>query len=203
MFGPTLGAMCVSSFWKEKYGLGEFEKGTLPFETISGVIGMGGFFGEMGTLFCSGGGDDDDSDRALTPNIIQSAYDNIRIAETNTLGYLVRMVDVWVERGGVRVLEKVGGERDFENRLPLVTFIHTSLTSETIVNALEKGENGGVIIRRGTFLSQECVANTLKEMGEDEGKEPFRVSISVYNTVGDVKRFVEGCEGIEGWWGGA
>jgi len=207
-----------------------YEKGTLPFESLAGIVGMGRFFRDVAMLSerrRSDASPDDDGggtamDNFLRKGDVRRAYENIRIAEENTFGLLMRRVRRWEEMGWVTVLRRPGTTvpgtssssssrqrraADMSDALPLVTFVHRTLDGGLL--ARELYDRFGIVVRSGEFLSGECVGRArgraveglegLEGGGKVGRGEAVRVSVAAYNTPEEVERFADACEGVRGF----
>ena len=83
--------------------------------------------------------------------------------------------------------------------VPIVSFIHKSITSKDIVNHCL---NNNIIIRNGSFLVTSTFLEDAVGMSTQLIKEHghiVRISICHYNTRKDVSRLLNVLQGMEGW----
>ena len=129
------------------------------------------------------------------------AYDNIELAESSPMSLLLDRIRF--EWKSVRLISVFDDDLAFcaRRRVPVISFVHESLSSDEIV---QKCEKSNIVVRAGYFLSTECVNRWAENAGvgvEDLKSKggAVRVSLAHYNTEEEVLRCIEVMEAIQGW----
>ncbi|CAB9516469.1 Cysteine desulfurase [Seminavis robusta] len=188
------------------------EVGTINYEGCSGIVGLGMYIRELGMLQLSQGSDGaiwrDEQTSCQTPR--QESYwcPLVSDAESPTQDQVmiayqrIRRVEEWLvdclltvlrKSDKVRIIEIPESELFCVARLPVISFVHETVKSSTIVECCSKN---GLICRHGTFLSN---LQLLEDFGVSVPEGVVRVSLLHYNLRIEVDAFADILESIPGW----
>jgi selenocysteine lyase/cysteine desulfurase len=137
----------------------------------------------------SSGTDHLEASSVLTINKIEQAFALIRTAELPLTDLLISGLK---RSSRVRVLATSGVGT--MARLPVVSFLHESISSKTIVTICAEG---GFICRCGKFLSADQLQNDYNFYDSNDGV--VRFSLAHYNTLQEVQMLLELLESIPKW----
>jgi selenocysteine lyase/cysteine desulfurase len=131
------------------------------------------------------------------------AFSNIELAEANTMSIIldrIRFSDAWKN---VDIVSTYDDDISFSERcrVPVICFVHGRVSSFEVVDFCREE---GVVVRAGMFLSEQVMRSWVDNKGIDwekfkERGGAVRVSLAHYNTAEEVLKFIDVCEGIEGW----
>jgi selenocysteine lyase/cysteine desulfurase len=205
-FGPHLGALCgrvncveecddalrqsgmmiqaLADYTNSYY---HWENGTVNYEACAGVLGVGVYFERLASmrqdLPCS-------LASSLSFDIVLKAYEKIWSIEASTKCILLNYLH---SCPNVNVLEEAGVEVCSRDRLPIVSFVHETLSSLSIVQWCSKHN---ITCRNGRFLSGKVLEH-YHVCNVDDGV--VRFSLAHYNTPTEVQHIITTLKDMDGW----
>ncbi|GMH72980.1 hypothetical protein TL16_g06058 [Triparma laevis f. inornata] len=210
LFGPHLG-VCFSKKSNEYL---PNTSGTSNFEASNGLTGLLKYFLELGALTLPRNPKTPTPSQLLTsilspsglpvsqtkPHLL-SAYTSIELAESQPSSYLLDLLRFkW---SSTTLISHYDDDISFSHRhrIPLITFYHSKIPSDVIVNHCIKNN---VVVRNGMFLSDTalecwCVNRGVDFKGFKNNGGAVRVSLAHYNTSEELQGLCEVLESIEGW----
>jgi selenocysteine lyase/cysteine desulfurase len=184
LFGPHLGVLVGQNNTADGLNL---EQGTVNYEACAGVRGLGDYVSKLACLLQ--GKSNRDEVVPLRRESVKAAYRLIALVERPLCSQLY---DLLSRSPNVELLQSHPSTP--AERIPVVSFQHSHVSSERIVEACEEG---GVIARNGMFLSCGHFRQDFSIEADKGGV--VRLSMAHYSLPSDIQRLVKVLEAIPDW----
>jgi selenocysteine lyase/cysteine desulfurase len=162
-----------------------WENGTVNYEACAGVLGVDVYFQRLASLTqdlpCSFAS-------SISVDTVLKAYERIWSIEASSKFILLNYL---YSCPNVHVLEEACV--DSRDRLPIISFVHETLSSLSIVQWCSKHN---IICRNGRFLSRKVLEH-YQVFNVDDGV--VRFSLAHYNTPTEVQHIIATLKDMDGW----
>jgi selenocysteine lyase/cysteine desulfurase len=193
---------------EEKCLISIMEKGTLNIEGCAGIMGLGSYFKALANIAfqpdisgngcCSAG----ETGEKITKQSLSKIACDITFQEARRAYSMIRKVENWLVEvlmqqlscyPRVKILKCAGWNGAQISQLPIISFVHLSISSKHIVQTCS---GNAIICRNGAFLSTPML---LSDYGIANPDGVVRISLAHYNTEQEVRRLIEVLEAIPCW----